>query len=384
MWARRGVSWALAGLLVCQCSGAIDQVQPASWTEPDDCTAESWALNVDWEGLRRDRADDNDRDWSGDDGDRWWRDDPWSKQRAPGRPSHCGRVEPDAGVAGPADAGPADVVPVAAAVLVAAAGDISPSIMTAQKGTSDLIVDAGYAAVLAVGDTQYEVGSLADFQAYFEPTWGRFKRLIYPVPGNHEYYTAWASGYYEYFGARAGDPTKGYYSFDLGAWHLVALNSNDGACTAVGCNASSEQVRWLAADLASSHQPCVLAYWHHPRFNSGTSHGDTLAVGALWETLYAASADIVLNGHEHIYERFDPQTPGGVADARRGLRQFTVGTGGRTLDSIGVPRPNSVVRQASTFGVLRLSLEPGAYGWEFVGVQPTSFSDIGRGTCHPK
>lgn len=378
MWILRGVPWAVVWLLVCQCGGAIDLVQPTSRDAPDDCAAESWALDVGWEGLRRDRADDDDRDWSGDDGDRWWRDDPWGRKRAPERTSHCGRGRPDAGVTVPVDE-----VPVAA-VLVAAAGDISPATMTAQKDTSDLIVDAGYAAVLAVGDTQYEQGSLADFEAYFDPTWGRFKSLIYPVPGNHEYYTAGASGYYEYFGARAGDPTKGYYSFDLGAWHLVALNSSDGSCTAVGCDASSEQVRWLAADLASSHKPCVLAYWHHPRFNSGTSHGDTLAVGALWETLYAARADIVLNGHEHIYERFDPQTPGGMADARRGLRQFTVGTGGRTFNTIGSPRPNSVARQASTFGVLRLSLEPGAYGWEFVGVQPSSFSDLGRATCHPK
>lgn len=265
---------------------------------------------------------------------------------------------------------------------VAAVGDVSPASLGAQQATAALVADGHYDAVLLLGDTQYEVGALQDFHTYFEPTWGRFMERLYPVPGNHEYYTPGASGYFEYFGARAGPRGLGYYSFDLGSWHLVALNTSDGDCSAVPCGADSEQVRWLREDLAATHQPCVLAFWHHPRFSSA-SHGGAIEVQALWETLYAAGADLVLNGHEHVYERFAPQSPAGAADPTRGLRQFVVGTGGKTLYAFGPPQPNSEAR-AATFGVLSLTLGPGRYGWDFVPVDAGDFSDTGQGTCHPR
>lgn len=267
-------------------------------------------------------------------------------------------------------------------MLVAAAGDISQEMLSTQVATSNLVLDSDTDAVLTLGDTQYEVGTLEAFEKYFEPTWGRFKSRIYPVPGNHEYYTEGAAGYFGYFGAQAGDPHKGYYSFDLGSWHLVALNSSDGACTPVPCDETSEQVQWLVADLAANQKPCTLAFWHHPRFNSGTAHGDNTAMAPFWRVLYEAGADVVLNGHEHLYERFEPQNPDGALDETAGLREFIVGTGGRTLSGIGQRRPNSAVIEAGTFGVLRLALRSTSYGWDFLGVPPTTFSDTGHAQCH--
>ena len=283
----------------------------------------------------------------------------------------------DAGTGGGAGgAGPA-------VVTLAAAGDISLASLGDQKKTSDLIVDAGFDAVLVLGDNQYPTGALADYKAYFEPTWGRVKSLIYPAPGNHEYLlSTTAPGYFSYFGARAGDPMKGYYSFDLGQWHIIALNSNDGSCVAVPCGPTSAQVTWLKADLAANKKKCTLAFWHHPRFNSGASHGNNTDMQAFWDELYAADADLVLNGHEHVYERFDPQSPLAAADATRGIREFVVGTGGAGFYSFMTPKPNSAVRNADTFGVLKLTLKPDSYDWEFLPVFPTSFSDSGSGTCH--
>lgn len=267
-------------------------------------------------------------------------------------------------------------------VVIAAAGDISDSALGKQQKTSDLIFGKGYDGVLLLGDNQYESGSLSDYNQYFEPTWGRFKSTTYPVPGNHEYGTSNASGYYSYFGSRAGDATKGYYSFDLGDWHLIALNTNDNNCGFVSCSASSAQVTWLKADLQKNTKKCTLAFWHHPRFNSGASHGNFTAAQAIWDELYAAGADVVLNGHEHIYERFDPQDPAGVADAQKGIRQFTVGTGGRAFYSIGTAKPNSVVRRNDTYGVLKMTLKTASYDWEFVPIAGSTFSDKGTGQCH--
>ncbi|MCA1679970.1 MAG: metallophosphoesterase [Actinobacteria bacterium] len=268
--------------------------------------------------------------------------------------------------------------------VIAAAGDIACASATAtsttcrQKYTSDLLVTAGLARVLTLGDNQYESGSLSAFNSYFGPTWGRVKSLIRPTVGNHEYGTPSASGYFDYFGAVAGSRGKGYYSYDVGAWHLVALNSN---CSIVSCAAGSAQESWLRADLSAHPTKCVLAYWHHPRFSSG-KHGNNNTVGAFWIDLYNANADVVLAGHDHDYERFAPQNAGGVSDPLRGLREFVVGTGGKSHRGFPSVKANSVVRNSSTFGVLELTLHATSYDWKFVPEAGGSFKDSGSASCH--
>lgn len=276
--------------------------------------------------------------------------------------------------------------------VVAAAGDIAcdpadPSFNGGQgtatacrmKATSDLVLSLGPAAVLVLGDNQYETGTLAQYQASYAPTWGRLNAIVRPVPGNHEYVTAGAAGYFSYFGAAAGDPAKGYFSYDLGSWHLIALNSN---CAAVGgCGAGSPQEQWLAADLAAHAGTCTLAYWHHPRFSSGP-HGNDATSDAFWQALYAAGADVVLNGHDHVYERFAPQSPAAAADPVGGIRQFTVGTGGKNLTSVQVVRANSEVRNAGAFGVLEMTLHPYGYAWRFLSAPGGAVLDQGTTLCH--
>jgi calcineurin-like phosphoesterase family protein len=283
----------------------------------------------------------------------------------------------------------ADDVPVIGPTI-AAAGDIAcdpesrafgagdgHGLQCRQRATSDLLV-TGYIRVLALGDLQYEDGSYGGFVDSYDPTWGRVKPITAPVPGNHEYRTVGAGGYYRYFGAAAGDPANGYYSFDLAGWHLVALNSN---CARVGgCGEGSAQEEWLRADLAQSSATCTLAYWHHPRFSSGY-HGSNSRYTSFWQALYEADADVVLVGHDHDYERFAPQTALGALDRSRGIRQFVVGTGGKGLRPFSSVRSNSEVRDASSLGVLELTLGEGAYAWRFrpaVG----SFSDSGSANCH--
>jgi hypothetical protein len=247
-----------------------------------------------------------------------------------------------------------------------------------QMATSDLLVGAGYAAVLLLGDIQYENGAYSKFLASYDPSWGRVKSITKPAPGNHEYQTAGAAGYYQYFGAAAGDPAKGYYSFDLGGWHIVALNSN---CSSVGgCGAGSPQEQWLRADLAAHPAACTLAYWHHPRFSSG-EHGSDSTYTAFWQALYEANADVVLVGHDHDYERFAPQTPAGTLDLVRGIRQFVAGSGGKNVRTFPTVRPNSEARDVSSLGVLELTLGATGYEWRFrpaVG----SFTDAGSASCH--
>lgn len=243
--------------------------------------------------------------------------------------------------------------------------------------TSDLALALAPAAVLVLGDSQYEDGTLAKYQASYDPSWGRLKAITHPVPGNHEYATAGAAGYYDYFGMAAGDPAKGYASFDLGGWHLIGLNSSCGA--AGGCGAASPQGQWLATDLAAHPGVCTLAYWHQPRFSSGP-HGDDAAYAAFWNLLHGAGADLVLAGHDHGYERFAPQSPAAAADPA-GIREFVVGTGGKNLTSVSTVRANSEVRNYGAFGVLELKLWPNGYQWRFVGVDG-SILDSGRGLCH--
>jgi hypothetical protein len=258
-------------------------------------------------------------------------------------------------------------------------GGLGDGVDCLQEATSNLVLAAQPAAVLTLGDTQYENNTYAAFLASFNPSWGRFKALIHPAAGNHEYQTANAAGYFQYFGAAAGLPNQGYYSYDVGTWHLIVLNSN---CAKVGgCNAGSPQETWLRADLAAHPNFCTLAYWHQPRFSSG-EFGNEAPYDQFWRDLYAAGADIVLSAHDHDYERFAPQTPDETPDPVGGIREFIVGTGGKNHRAIQVVKPLSEVRNADTFGVLELTLHPTGYDWKFVPVPGGTFSDSGTGTCH--
>ncbi|MFZ4516564.1 MAG: metallophosphoesterase family protein [Acidimicrobiia bacterium] len=266
--------------------------------------------------------------------------------------------------------------PSAPPVTLLAAGDVADCKLDGDTKTAALLEQLpGSIAVL--GDLAYDSGTTKEFADCYAPTWGRFNERAYPVPGNHEYNTKNATPYYAYFGARAGDPTKGWYSYNLGAWHIIALNSN---CDAIGgCTATSPQGVWLQQDLAANRTPCTLAYWHHPRFSSGP-HGSNEFMQPFWEILSTAGADIVLSGHDHDYERFAPMTATGAV-ANSGLRQFVVGTGGRTLYPILFPRVGSEASNATTFGVLELSLADDSYRWEFHPVEGGAFTDSGSTRC---
>lgn len=278
---------------------------------------------------------------------------------------------------------PTRLAPRVTGPILVAAGDVAcppgmPRTRTQcnQANTAALVARLHPDAVAALGDLQYETGALAAFRGSFDPTWGRFGARLHPALGNHEYGTPGAAGYFATFGARAGRPGEGWYSYALGSWHVVVLNAN---CDEVGCGAGSPQQRWLAADLARHPARCTLAYWHQPRFSSGL-HGPDMAVAPLWRTLQAAGADVVLSGHDHDYERFAPQTDAGRLSPRHGMVQFVVGGGGRSLYPILFTRPNSRAR-ASTFGVLRLVLGRDAYAWRFVGEPGERFRDAGVERC---
>jgi acid phosphatase type 7 len=282
--------------------------------------------------------------------------------------------------------------------VVAAAGNIGcdpddPSynsgsgtpIACRQQSTSDLLVGRQLDGVLMLGDGQYFCGGYQAFLQVYDPTWGRVKAITHPAISNHDVApsggtdcdsTGAAGGYFRYFGAAAGDPASAYYSFDLGAWHVISLNTN---CTTVACGEGSPQQRWLERDLARRAGPCTLAFFHHPRFSS--SYGGKESVDALWETLVAARADVVLVAHDHVYERFAPQGNDGQRDPR-GVREFVVGTGGHSHHPFFSTQPNSEARDNSTFGVLETSLRPTAYSWQFVPVAGGSFTDRGSTACH--
>jgi acid phosphatase type 7 len=259
---------------------------------------------------------------------------------------------------------------------------------TADEATAKLLDNIVAAApsattVFTTGDNAYESGTASEFANCYNLNWGRHKARTRPTVGNHEYYTLNnASGYFGYFGARAGDPTKGYYSYNLGKWHVVALNS---MCEKVGgCDATSPMVRWLKQDLAANPTTCTLAYFHHPLFSSGSLSGGNSKMKPSWEVLYAARAEVVLNGHVHNYERFAPQTPRGVANSAQGIREFVVGTGGYSLNTFKTKVANSEVRNANSSGVLKLTLHPTGYDWKFVAVDGTvdgKTSDSGMGSC---
>lgn len=278
--------------------------------------------------------------------------------------------------------GKKNVLPSSSDPVIVAAGDIScnglnTSSACHQMEVSNLFSSINPTAILTLGDNQYPNGELFDYNTYFDPSWGRYKSIIKPVPGNHEYNTSGASGYYSYFGAAAGNSAKGYYSYNLGTWHVVALNSN---CSSVSCSAGSTQEQWLRDDLASNPKACTLAYWHHPRFSSGAVHGDDSSTQAFWQALYEYKADVILVGHEHHYERFAPQNPSGIGDSS-GIRQFVVGTGGKSLYNFGKLAANSEIRNANNFGLLKMALRSDSYDWQFIPETSGSFSDSGNGNC---
>lgn len=263
-------------------------------------------------------------------------------------------------------------------VTLVAAGDIASCPSSGDEATASLL-DGIKGTVATLGDNVYYSGTAAEFRDCYAPSWGRHKSRTQPAPGNHDYQTRGSTGYFAYFGAAAGDPAKGYYSYDLGTWHIVVVNSN---CSAVGgCTTGSAQERWVRADLAANRTRCALAYWHHPRFSSGP-HGSDPMMRPIWQALYDQGADVVLSGHDHDYERFAPQTPGGTADSRRGIREFVVGTGGASHYPVMTPVGNSQVRNGDTYGVLKLTLKPAAYQWQFVPEAGKTFSDAGSGSCH--
>jgi len=260
------------------------------------------------------------------------------------------------------------------APVLVGAGDIASCSDTGDEATATLL-DGIAGTVFTTGDNAYKDGTLTEYTNCYDPTWGRHKARTHPSPGNHDYHTAGAAGYYSYFGAAAGDPTKGYYSYDLGVWHIIVLNSE------ISVSAGSPQEQWLRADLAAHPVACTAAYWHKPRFSSGLRHGSSTSMRAFWQALYDFGADVVLVGHEHNYERFGPQDSNGVADPTRGIREFVVGTGGAEQYGFGPPLANSEVRNADTFGVLKLTLHLTGYDWEFIPVAGKTFTDSGTAAC---
>jgi hypothetical protein len=298
--------------------------------------------------------------------------------------------------------GGAATVTVQPAPILMAAGDVAKCVATlpppaSGEWTAKLIETEPTATVLMLGDGTYEEGTLAQYTNCYELSWGRFKNRTKPAPGNHEYRTAGAAGYFDYFGPLAGDRDKGYYSFDVGAWHIVALNSNP---PDVSMSATSPQTTWLKADLAASSAKCTLIYFHHPRFSSGFEHGANVRGDPTWRAAYPAKVDIILGAHDHNYERFAKQTPDSVADPVNGIRQFVVGTGGYDLQGLRTPiARNSEARvpdvphtsltaeqvKALKSGVLKLELRETKYRWWFIqadGTAQGTVLDSGTADCH--
>lgn len=267
--------------------------------------------------------------------------------------------------------------------VVYAAGDIadcsngrvadSGAARTASLIAAHLAQDSN-ALVVTLGDNTYPAGLLAEFTDCYDPTWGRFKARTLPSPGNHEYHTPGAPGYYAYFGRAAGEGQRGYYSTTIGNWQVFSLNS------ALRGEAFKAQLAWLKSELSATRARCTLAYWHHPMFSSG-DHGNHAFMREAWQLLVDAGAELVLSGHDHDYERFAPQDADGRRDERRGVRQFVVGTGGSHLRPLRLGRPNSAVNDSSTLGVLRLGLKDNGYEWEFLPVQGGRFTDRGAASC---
>jgi acid phosphatase type 7 len=274
-----------------------------------------------------------------------------------------------------ADQHPPAVSP-ASSPVVLAAGDIARCTILGGAAATARLLDRLPGTVLTLGDNAYESGTPREFETCYAPTWGRHLERTRPAPGNHDYQTRNAAGYFGYFGERAGPPGRGYYSFGLGTWHIISLNS------AIPVGPRSPQGRWLAEDLQAHAGDCVLAYFHIPAFSSGP-HGSNLDMMDLWRQLVAGGADVALSGHDHHYERFAPLDARGRPDPVLGMRQFVVGTGGGGVYRIERVAPHSEVRDNGSYGVLKLVLLPGRYEWAFVPVEGRSFTDSGTGTCSP-
>ena len=264
------------------------------------------------------------------------------------------------------------------AVLVGA-GDIADCSGLAGAEATAKLIEQIPGTVMAIGDLAYPDGSKENFACY-DKTWGRFKARTRPAVGNHEFHSTGATFYFEYFGAAAGDPKEGFYSYELGQWHIVVLNSE---CKEVGgCQAGSRQEKWLRADLATHPTACALAYFHKPLFSSGLTHGNDPELKPLWEALYDGNVDVAVGGHDHDYERFAPQTPDATPDAKRGIREFVAGTGGKSQRLFSHPQPNSEVRNNDAFGVLKFTLRSKGYDWQFIPEPGKSFTDAGSDVCH--
>jgi hypothetical protein len=296
------------------------------------------------------------------------------------RPTPSPTVAPTIVVSPPPTTAPTATA--AGSVVLVGAGDIASCASTGDETTASML-DGISGTVFTLGDNVYDNGTAAEFTNCYGPSWGRasIKSRTRPVPGNHDYNTTNATGYFGYFGAAAGDPTKGYYAYDLGAWRIYVLNTNNGSCGVVACGAGSAQEQWLKADLAANPRSCVAAMWHHPRFSSGT-HGNNTISSALWQDLYDAHAELILNGHDHTYERFAPQNPSGAPDNASGIVEMVVGTGGKDHYAFSTIRANSLVRDDTASGVLKLTLSAGSWTFQFLPEPGKSFTDSGSGTCH--
>jgi acid phosphatase type 7 len=279
---------------------------------------------------------------------------------APGRPT----------TAGSGNDGPPPISAGPPAVLVGS-GDIADCGPGAAATAA--LLDRFDGTIFTTGDNAYPSGSRTDYQNCYEPTWGRHKSRTRPAPGNHEYTTPFASAYFEYFGANAGPFGVGYYSYSLGAWHVISLNSE------IDVGSGSTQLQWLRADIAANPSRCTAVYWHRPLFSSG-EHGGDPRMQEVWRTLYDLDVDLAITGHDHLYERFAPQDAGGRADWVRGIRQFVVGTGGARVYALRNIGANSEAA-ASVLGVLAFTLESDRYAWRFVAADG-SFHDEGATSCH--
>lgn len=294
-----------------------------------------------------------------------------------GSPQGSSEPSPAASASAPPDGSPTASPPSTGDPVLVGAGDIGDCDARGDEATADLLDDIE-GTVFTAGDNAYQVGSLEEFRACYDPTWGRHRDRTRPAAGNHDWGTRDAAGYREYFGERATPDGDTWYAYDLGTWHIIVLDSD---CDAVGgCGPDSDQGRWLAADLAASNATCTMAIWHHPRFSSG-EHGNDTSVAPFWRALYGAGVDVVVNGHDHDYERFAPQDPDGNEDRTRGIRQFVVGTGGTPLRDFRETAPNSELRASLTHGVIKFTLKAGSYDWAFVPTS-TDFADAGSGPCH--
>jgi hypothetical protein len=266
---------------------------------------------------------------------------------------------------------------VGSGVRVVAAGDIAGCEVDSDSATASLITSLGDdVTVAALGDIVYPSGTGATYTECYDPAWGALLERTRPAIGNHDVEADGGAAYHAYFGERAGAPGAAWYSYELGEWHVVVLDSN---CELIGCGPGSAQHEWLVADLAASDARCTLAYQHHPRFSSGM-HGDYPPVVPLWDALHAVWADLLLVGHDHMYERFAAQAPDGTASPD-GIRQFTVGTGGHSIRQAVRVAPNSELIIDDAFGVLELTLHADAYDWRFLTLDG-AVADAGTGACH--